>query len=99
MSRSLIDGELDAARLCLSDVLDAFVLGKMRRSTRDGWDIFDEFRCLVKAMITTRDRRNRIATLSGEAGIETAAQTLARAERLHEESQRLKDRLERLDSR
>ena len=92
MSLSTIDAELAAAERFLPEVLAAVTLGKVKKATRDGWYIYDELRWLARLMASMRYRRNIVAKLTGDAQIE-AAQTLARAERLREDSQRLTERL------
>jgi hypothetical protein len=93
MSLSTIDAELAAADGFLSEVLTAVTLGKVKKATRDGWYIYDELWCLARLMAGMRYRRNLVAKLTGDAQIEAAAQTLARAEKLREDSQRLTERL------
>jgi len=96
---SLIEEDLEAARLCLLEVLDSCALRRVKMDLREHRDLHAELRWLIEAIFRTRDRRKWIATLSGEARIEATAQTLARAERLREDSQRLTERVGRLNRR
>ncbi len=96
---SLIEEDLEAARLCLLEVLDACTLRRVKMDLREHRDLHAELRWLIEAISRTRDRRKWIATLSGDARAEATAQTLARAEMLREDSQRLTERLGRIRNR
>ncbi len=101
---SLIDAELDSVRLLFGEIIDEITLSPLNWRAPRHWeqecrDLREDLRWNALAAGTIVRRRNWIARLRGDARIEAGAHTLARAEQLREEAQRLKERLDLLSAK